>query len=254
MSDLWNGSYYRQYSKAQEAIALDLLKTFSFRGNERILDIGCGPGNISKWIADRVPAGEVVGIDPSRDMLGQALNDYKDVAHLSFYEQQAETFRFDRPFDVIVSFHALHFVKARKKAFERIREALAPGGRILLHMGSKQNAIVSEVFERPHWKEVFSFEDRVFFTSEGQAKELFKDLGFHCVEIKSFSKVYEVESAPKLIELFMTWLPYVTKLGKDKTLRLAQETTEHLCSYYRCSENIPLEFNPLVITASLANS
>ena len=52
---------------AQEVLAL-----LDLKGSERILDVGCGEGKITAEIASRVPRGSVVGVDPSRDMIGFA--------------------------------------------------------------------------------------------------------------------------------------------------------------------------------------
>ncbi len=68
----WNAAEYSRCSSLQEAMGQEVLALLNLRDSERILDVGCGDGKITAEIASRVPRGWVVGVDPSRDMIGFA--------------------------------------------------------------------------------------------------------------------------------------------------------------------------------------
>src|SRR5687767_2281707 len=65
----WNATAYNQISALQAAMANEELARLAFKGDERVLDVGCGDGKITAEIATRVPRGAVLGVDPSRNMI-----------------------------------------------------------------------------------------------------------------------------------------------------------------------------------------
>ena len=90
----WDAKFYKKQARLQEDAALRILNQVSFNGDERVLDIGCGDGKITKKIAEMVPKGEVIGIDPSKEMIDEALADYSHIPNLSFLQEGAESFHF----------------------------------------------------------------------------------------------------------------------------------------------------------------
>ena len=68
----WDASGYRDQSSLQKWLADEHLAALTLNGAERVLDVGCGDGRITAEIADRVPRGSVLGIDPSSRMIAFA--------------------------------------------------------------------------------------------------------------------------------------------------------------------------------------
>ena len=68
----WNAKAYKEASHHQFKWGLELLDKLELKGNERVLDIGCGDGKLTIEIAKRVPDGYVVGIDNSEEMISFA--------------------------------------------------------------------------------------------------------------------------------------------------------------------------------------
>jgi trans-aconitate methyltransferase len=101
---------------------------------ERILDLGCGTGQLTADIA--ATGAQVVGLDSSPEMLGQARQNYP---HLKFVLADATSFRFEEPFDAVFSNAALHWVKNADAAVGSIAAALRPGGRFVAEFGGKGN-------------------------------------------------------------------------------------------------------------------
>ncbi|MCP6756534.1 class I SAM-dependent methyltransferase, partial [Klebsiella pneumoniae] len=65
----WNAEEYHIHSQAQAYAALELLTSFNFKGDEQVLDIGCGDGKITSAIANSLPNGIILGIDISQTMI-----------------------------------------------------------------------------------------------------------------------------------------------------------------------------------------
>jgi trans-aconitate 2-methyltransferase len=104
------------------------------REGERILDLGCGTGQLTAEIA--ASGAQVVGLDSSPEMLGQARQNYPN---LKFVLADATSFRFDELFDAVFSNAALHWVKNAEAAVQSIATALRPGGRFIAEFGGKGN-------------------------------------------------------------------------------------------------------------------
>ncbi len=252
MDDLWNGNYYKSHSDLQQAGAFEILDTFSFKGNEHVLDIGCGPGTISKRIADAVPQGKVIGIDPSMSMLAQALTDYKDVANLKFFCQKAEDFQLDWQFDVVTSFHALHFVKDKQRVFEQIKASLNPNGKVLIQVGSRFHPYMTDILKRPRWKSMHTFEYRSFPFPLDEARALLKSLGFTLTRAVEKKEPYLFASKEALEKWLLGWLSYPSGLTGQPLTELAAEFAESFCQNENRRSDIPLSFSPLIIEACLA--
>jgi arsenite methyltransferase len=101
---------------------------------DRVLDVGCGPGfYVSELLETVGPAGSVVGVDPSPDMLSVAARRAEGHANVEFYEGAATALpiaaaRFDRALSVQV----LEYVDDVPAALAEIRRVLRPGGRLVI--------------------------------------------------------------------------------------------------------------------------
>ena len=105
----WDGRGYEQISDLQRHLASRTLAALSFDGAERVLDVGCGDGYITRSIAARVPAGSVVGIDASPRMIEVARSRPNPPGTvIDFQVCDVLALPFDREFDVVVSFNVLH--------------------------------------------------------------------------------------------------------------------------------------------------
>ncbi len=101
---------------------------------ERILDLGCGSGQLTAKIAE---AGAIVqGIDQSPEMIAKARENYPEI---KFEVADATSFVLDSPVDAVFSNAVLHWVKNASGAIECIYKALKPGGRFVMEMGGRGN-------------------------------------------------------------------------------------------------------------------
>jgi SAM-dependent methyltransferase len=111
--------------------ALDLLDP---KPGERILDVGCGEGTLTRKIAER--GATVLGIDNSPEMITAARANGVDAVQLA-----AEDMQFFAEFDAAFSNAALHWVLQKEQAARAIFRALKPGGRFAGEMGGEGNLL-----------------------------------------------------------------------------------------------------------------
>ena len=141
MSGQWKADDYAANSKGQAIWAQELIEKIDLRGDESILDIGCGDGKITDALS-HLTKGEVVGIDLSSDMISYAQKAYSKPI---FMQMDAQALNFHERFDVLFSNAALHWVRDHKAVLEGIYKALKPNGRAILQMGGEGNG--EKVFE-----------------------------------------------------------------------------------------------------------
>ncbi|THV53871.1 hypothetical protein BGAL_0040g00330 [Botrytis galanthina] len=140
--------------------------------NIQILDIGCGPGNLTEYISSLLPDGEVIGIDPSSSRIALALSTYGDHPNLEFYEGIAEDLaRFgDESFDVVFMNSTFHWVGDQEGALRECLRVLKKGGKLGVSGGSGDLEALHEKIKR----EVLGREPYVRFVEEESGPRFLK--------------------------------------------------------------------------------
>jgi trans-aconitate 2-methyltransferase len=139
----WNGASYDRISGPQEQMGLPVLARLDLRGDEVVLDAGCGSGRITQALLERLPQGRVIAVDGSpsmaqaaRERLGHALAPAGpvDVRVLDLLELELP-----EPVDAILSTATFHWISDHAALFERLHAALRPGGRLVAQCGGEGN-------------------------------------------------------------------------------------------------------------------
>ena len=133
----WNAASYDAVARPVQALGHTLLDRLELRGDETVLDAGCGSGAVTAALVDRVPGGRVIAIDGAPTMVAEArarLGDRADVrlGDLSGLE-------LEEPVDVVFSSATFHWVPDHAGLFRRLHAALRPGGRLLAQYGGDGN-------------------------------------------------------------------------------------------------------------------
>ncbi len=135
-TDVWNPERYARFAAERRAPFLDLLAIVEPRGGPRVVDLGCGSGELTRLAHERLHARETVGVDRSEAMLARAAEhagggvtfrqgDLADVA--------------GGPYDVILSNAALHWVPDHAHLLARLVALLAPGGQLAVQVPANED-------------------------------------------------------------------------------------------------------------------
>jgi trans-aconitate 2-methyltransferase len=128
----WQAEQYGKINSLQEWLASRALSQLRIRGDERVLDVGCGDGRVTASVLVRLENGSLVGIDPSASMVEAARQRLAGSGRAVVDLGEAATLDYHAEFDLAVSFNALHWELRWRQALHRIRDALRTGGRALL--------------------------------------------------------------------------------------------------------------------------
>jgi trans-aconitate 2-methyltransferase len=142
----WNATSYERVSAPLEAMGRDVLDRLELRGDERVLDAGCGTGRVTAALVERLPRGEVVAVDGSPAMVEQArerLGETADVRVADLLELEL-----DPPADAILSTATFHWIADHDRLFARLFDALRPGGRLAAQCGGAGNVAALDAAAR----------------------------------------------------------------------------------------------------------
>jgi len=215
----WNPEGYSKSSSAQYEWAMALIEGISLRGDERILDIGCGDGRISAHLARLVPEGSVVGLDSSADMICYARSAFSGIHSLSFQLGDASSLPFEEEFDLAVSFACLHWIADQLPVLEGVRRSLVPGGRFVMQCGGRGNAarvfdLTDELTALPQWRSYLSgFPFPYHFYLPEDYRVWLAQAGLLCSRAELVGREM-VHQGQEGLEGWIrnTWLPYTERL------------------------------------------
>jgi trans-aconitate 2-methyltransferase len=129
---MWNPEQYERFKEERAQPFHDLLSLIEPRPRMRIADLGCGTGELTGELHHHLQAAETLGIDNSETMLLKSGPLKSEM--LRFEQGDIEAFVADRPFDLIFSNAALHWVPDHEALIKRLASFLAPHGQLALQM------------------------------------------------------------------------------------------------------------------------
>jgi trans-aconitate 2-methyltransferase len=215
----WDASSYSRLSGLQKAMADEVLALLVLKGNEEVLDVGCGDGKITALIAAHIPRGEVIGVDPSHDMIAFASTHFNpDIyPNLRFEVADARALPFKERFDLVVSFNALHWVPDQDPALRSIRDAMKSDGRAQLRLvttGERKSieAVVEDARKSPRWDEWFrDFEDPYLRLTADEYATAAEKNGLHVSHLNTELKTWNFGSRTTFFDFCSVGLVAWTK-------------------------------------------
>lgn len=128
----WNPNRYHQFEAERFAPFADLLALVKIREGMKVVDLGCGTGELTRRLADKLPGSEVVGIDSSPEMLERA------------HAQESERLRFEHgsienvagEWDLVFSHAAIQWVDDHSSLIPRLLSLVRPNGQLVVQLPS----------------------------------------------------------------------------------------------------------------------
>jgi len=122
----WDPATYLQFADQRGRPFVDLLNRVGATAPARVVDLGCGPGQLTATLAERWPAADVEGVDSSPEMVARARAEQG--GGVRFTVGDLRDWQPPTPVDVLVSNATLQWVPGHRDLLPRLVTALAPGG------------------------------------------------------------------------------------------------------------------------------
>ena len=144
----WDPQRYEQFKAERAAPFEDLLALINVREGMSVIDLGCGPGPLTKRLADALPGSDVLGIDSSEEMLASAQE--LACAGLRFEQRAIEDVAGETDtFDLVFSHAAIHWLPDHGALIPKLLSIVRPGGQLAVQMPSNfshpTHTIIDEV-------------------------------------------------------------------------------------------------------------
>ncbi|HEY9642897.1 MAG TPA: class I SAM-dependent methyltransferase, partial [Coleofasciculaceae cyanobacterium] len=201
-----------------------LLELLSPQPGERILDLGCGTGQLTEKIATRGAIAQ--GMDASPAMIEKARQTYPQI---EFAIADARNFQVDIPLDAVFSNAVLHWIPEADAVIRCIRQALKPGGRLVAEFGGQGNvaAIVQALYQA---LEAIGCQpvNPWYFPSIGEYATRLEQQGFEVNYAVLFDRPTPLESGGLANWLQMFASSFLSQLSADQQQQVIQQVEELL--------------------------
>ena len=152
----WDHGTYLQFGTERGRAFLDLLARVPAEDPTRVVDLGCGPGTLTRLLAQRWPGAAVEGVDSSPEMVERARAD-GEPDRLRFRVADLRDWAPEAPVDVLLSNATLQWVPGHLGLLERLVSALRPGGWLAFQVpgnfGERSHTAIAELRESPRWQQ-----------------------------------------------------------------------------------------------------
>lgn len=218
--DTWSPEQYLRYRKEREEPFFDLLDLVRPREGMRVVDLGCGTGELTAALHRRLQARETIGIDSSKAMLDRA--ESNDPDKLRFGKQDIARFEGKQDFDLVFSNAALHWVSDHRRLLARLTEALTPVGQLAIQVPSNFDHVshlaASEVAGEPPFADALDgYTHPIYVLRPEEYATLLEELGYRSQHVRLQVYGHHLDSREDVVE----WLKgslltvYQSRLPED---------------------------------------
>jgi trans-aconitate 2-methyltransferase len=173
----WDAATYDRVANPQARWGSAVLDRLPLRGDERVLDAGCGSGRVTELLLGRLPHGDVVALDGSAAMVEEARRRLGGDPRVTFViADLLQPLPAEPPVDAILSTATFHWITDHDRLFRNLAAVLRPGGRLVAQCGGGDNvasvlavakAVAPDFGLDPEWRGPW-----LFATPEATAERL----------------------------------------------------------------------------------
>ena len=215
----WDPKQYHKFQAERAAPFFDLLTLVEVRPHLKVVDLGCGTGELTQQLAEALPNSAVTGFDSSPSMLQKAAS----FASPQLRFEQGDQSQLTGEWDLIFSNAALQWSEDHAELIPQLYRRLSPGGQIAVQVPSNHNHISHQIYRETAGEEPFKSILKGFqryapvLSIDDYARLLFES---GAEDIVSFEKVYAhvLEDSDAVVEWISgtALVPYFERLGEHK--------------------------------------
>lgn len=234
----WNPTTYNKFKEERYAPFYDLLALLHKRENLKVIDLGCGTGELSHKIQLELPGSQVLGIDASAEMLKDASAYGNENLHFEQLDIKAKI-QSGEKYDLIFSNAALQWLDQHEQLWPEMIAGLKPGGQLLIQIPSNHDHFthqtLRELARKSPFKEALKGWERstAVLNISAYAKVLFEQ---QAKEMTIYEKIYPhiLADANAIFEWTSgtAMIPYLEHLPEALKLEFSNEYKNRLQQQY----------------------
>lgn len=202
---VWQTDLYDKKLDYVYELGKDVVDLLSPKRGEKILDLGCGTGELAHEISKH--GATVIGMDLSTQMIDSAKRKYPEI---NFFVGDAESFKLDEQVDAVFSNAALHWMTKPEKVIKCVWDALKPGGRFVAEFGGQGNVetvikATSQVLDKDYDIDASKL-NPWYFPSIAQYSTLLEQQGFRVTYAVHFDRPTKMKDGDNGLNLWLTGL------------------------------------------------
>lgn len=232
----WDSESYHRIAEPQFAWGIKLIESLELRGDETLLDAGCGSGKLTAELLKQLPRGRVIAVDLSENMVGAAREFLKPQFRDRVVCMQSDLceLMLEKTADGVFSAATFHWVSDRERMFARLYAALKPGGWLVAQAGGGKTLerfwrVADAVLARePFAGYLRGFKRQQDYLDPEITREQMQAAGFWDVEVKLQDAPVTFPDAAAFCEFIKTvnLKNHIEKLPTELRERLLDEVAE----------------------------
>ncbi len=245
----WDAETYDAISDPQFQWGMEVLERLELRGDETVVDAGCGSGRVTERLAKRLPDGKLIAVDGSEAMIAKARERLGD--DTTYLVSDLSELALPQPVDLVFSTATFHWIVDHDRLFARLRENLVLGGRLVAQCGGEGNVAgharaIAAAAARPEFAPHFAGMEAMWnFAAAEPTGEKLRRAGFSPARCWLEPKPYTPVD-PLRFTMTVTLGPHLARLPEELRQPYAEAVLE------LCGEPLTLDYVRLNIEAVAA--
>lgn len=213
--DWWDGNYYTQHAKLQHNESFSVIERLALQSHESVLDVGCGDGKLTNYMALCVDA--IIGIDKSPKMIEQAQK--RHPSNCSFQVMDATNITINQKFDVVACLMCLHYIQEQQTALNNMFHVLKKGGRLALRTTYDDyafaEAIIATAESEPYASYLSDIPTFAWLLTEKSLNTMLTTAGFSDCSLVDKQGEAQITDREACAQWLKTFLPYAAYLPSE---------------------------------------
>lgn len=202
----WDADNYTNNFDFVHKYGKDMLSLLEIRPQMRVLDLGCGNGELTKKISDL--GAKVIGVDSSKELLSIAKSNYPS---LEFLHQDATQLQLDEPVDAVFSNAVFHWIPEAQQdqLLGHVFATLVDGGQLVFEFGGYgNNQLIHLALEKSFAARKLNYQMPFYFPTIAQYSARLEKAGFKVCEMKLFDRLTALKGEDGLAD----WIKMFVKI------------------------------------------
>ncbi len=237
----WNSKQYLKFGNERTQPSIDLASRINIESPQRIVDIGCGPGNSTAVLASRFKGAYMLGIDNSPAMLESAKRDYPEI-DFKLCDAGSELPLLGSCFDIVFSNACIQWVPNHHKLLQDMMALLKPGGVLAIQSPLQYELlifkIVNEVTSAGKWSGRFEGVDGFYNLKQEEYFDLLSEISS---DFTMWETVYyhRLNSHQDIMEWYRSTglRPYLNVLSEEEKAEFEKDILEQAIKRYPVRKN-----------------